>query len=48
MLQSSIQDIKSLSLMNTDAQKINKTSQFWYDKIVTDGLPIVSNVYNKK
>lgn len=29
-------------------KKINNTSQFWHDKMVNDGLPIVSNLYNKK
>ena len=47
MLQSNITDIKALSLINTDAQKINKPPQFWHDKMVTDHLPIISNIYNK-
>lgn len=48
MLQSNINDIKALSLISIDAQNINKTPQFWHDKMLNDDIPIVSTIYNKK
>ncbi len=46
LLHSDINDINKLSLINSDAELIIKTPQFWHDKMVND-LPFISNIYTK-